>query len=76
MNKLITTEKTIFSPEEITYGVRVGEYKGNSTITEVFIKSDSLEEEEINFRILGSIERAGLVMIFEDLARILKKDIK
>ena len=68
-------ERFINSPEEIIFGVRLGEYEGNSTITEVYIKSDSIENIETSFKIKGSIEREGLVFIFKTLSDILKNEI-
>ena len=68
-------ERFINSPEEIIFGVRLGEYEGNSTITEVYIKSDSIENIETSFKIKGSIEREGLVFIFKTLSDMLKNEI-
>jgi threonine dehydratase len=65
-------ERYINSPEEIVFGLNLGEYQGNSTITEVYIKSDSMENEEVSFKIRGSIEREGLIFIFKTLSEILK----
>lgn len=76
MKQLKTIERMINCPEEILFGIRLGENRGDSTITEVYIKSESLEEQEVNFRILGSIEREGLVHIFKTLSEILEKEIK
>lgn len=75
MKDLKVIERFINSPEEIVFGVRVGEYEGNSTITEVYLKSDSIENNETSFRIKGSIEREGLVFIFKTLSDILKNEI-
>lgn len=75
MKDLKVIERFINSPEEIIFGVRVGEYEGNSTITEVYLKSDSIENNETSFRIKGSIEREGLVFIFRTLSDILKNEI-
>lgn len=75
MKDLKVIERFINSPEEIIFGVRVGEYEGNSTITEVYLKSDSIENNETSFRIKGSIEREGLVFIFKTLSDILKNEI-
>jgi hypothetical protein len=75
MEKLKTIERFINSPEEIIFGVRLGEYEGNSTTTEVYIKSDSIENNETSFKIKGSIEREGLVFIFKTLSDILKNEI-
>ena len=68
-------ERFINSPEEIIFGVRLGEYEGNSTITEVYMKSDSIENIETSFKIKGSIEREGLVFIFKTLSDMLKNEI-
>ena len=70
MKDLKVIERFINSPEEIVFGVRVGEYEGNSTITEVYLKSDSIENNETSFRMKGSIEREGLVFIFKTLSDI------
>ena len=75
MKDLKVIERFINSPEEIVFGVRVGEYEGNSTITEVYLKSDSIENNETSFRIKGSIEREGLIFIFKTLSNILKNEI-
>jgi hypothetical protein len=75
MEKLKTIERFINSPEEIVFGVKLGEYEGNSTITEVYIKSDSIENNETSFKIKGSIEREGLVFIFKTLSDMLKNEI-
>ena len=75
MKDLKVIERFINSPEEIVFGVRVGEYEGNSTITEVYLKSDSIENNETSFRIKGSIEREGLVFIFKTLSDILKNEV-
>jgi hypothetical protein len=75
MKKLRTIERFINSPEEIVFGVNLGEYEGNSTITEVYIKSESIENNEMFFKIKGSIEREGLVFIFKTLSDILKNEI-
>ena len=75
MKDLKVIERFINSPEEIIFGVRVGEYEGNSTITEVYLKSDSIENNETSFRIKGSIEREGLIFIFKTLSDILKNEI-
>ena len=75
MKDLKVIERFINSPEEIVFGVRVGEYEGNSTITEVYLKSDSIENNETSFRIKGSIEREGLVFIFKTQSDILKNEI-
>ena len=75
MKDLKVIERFINSPEEIIFGVRVGEYEGNSTITEVYLKSDSIENNETSFRIKGSIEREGLIFIFRTLSDILKNEI-
>ena len=75
MKDLKVIERFINSPEEIVFGVRVGEYEGNSTITEVYLKSDSIENNETSFRIKGSMEREGLVFIFKTLSDILKNEI-
>ena len=75
MKDLKVIERFINSPEEIVFGVRVGEYEGNSTITEVYLKSDSIENNETSFRIKGSIEREGLIFIFKTLSDILKNEI-
>ncbi len=75
MKDLKVIERFINSPEEIVFGVRVGEYEGNSTITEVYLKSDSIENNETSFRMKGSIEREGLVFIFKTLSDILKNEI-
>ena len=75
MKDLKVIERFINSPEEIIFGVRVGEYEGNSTITEVYLKSDSIENNETSFRMKGSIEREGLVFIFKTLSDILKNEI-
>lgn len=75
MKDLKVIERFINSPEEIVFGVRVGEYEGNSTITEVYLKSNSIENNETSFRIKGSIEREGLVFIFKTLSDILKNEI-
>ena len=75
MKDLKVIERFINSPEEIIFGVRVGEYEGNSTITEVYLKSDSIENNETSFRIKGSIEREGLVFIFKTLSDILKNEV-
>ena len=75
MKDLKVIERFINSPEEIVFGVRVGEYEGNSTITEVYLKSDSIENNETSFIIKGSIEREGLVFIFRTLSDILKNEI-
>ena len=75
MKDLKVIERFINSPEEIIFGVRVGEYEGNSTITEVYLKSDSIENNETSFRIKGSIEREGLVFIFRTLSDILKNEV-
>lgn len=68
-------QKETFSPEQIIYGLRLGEHKGNSTITDFFLESDSMEEESIQFRIYGTIEREGLIDIFRDLANELEKHV-
>lgn len=75
MKNLKVIERFINSPEEIVFGVKVGEYEGNSTITEVYLKSDSIENNETSFRIKGSIEREGLIFIFKTLSDILKNEI-
>lgn len=75
MKDLKVIERFINSPEEIIFGIRVGEYDGNSTITEIYLKSDSIENNETSFRIKGSIEREGLVFIFKTLSDILKNEI-
>ena len=75
MKDLKVIERFINSPEEIVFGVKVGEYEGNSTITEVYLKSDSIENNETSFRMKGSIEREGLVFIFKTLSDILKNEI-
>ena len=75
MKDLKVIERFINSPEEIIFGIRVGEYDGNSTITEIYLKSDSIENNEISFRIKGSIEKEGLVFIFKTLSDILKNEI-
>lgn len=75
MKDLKVIERFINSPEEIVFGVKVGEYEGNSTITEVYLKSDSIENNETSFRIKGSIEREGLIFIFKTLSDILKNEI-
>ena len=75
MKDLKVIERFINSPEEIVFGVRVGEYEGNSTITEVYLKSDSIENNETSFRIKGSIEREGLVFIFKTMSDILKNEV-
>ena len=75
MKDLKVIERFINSPEEIVFGVRVGEYEGNSTITEVYLKSDSIENNETSFRMKGSIEREGLVFIFKTLSDILKNEV-
>ena len=75
MKDLKVIERFINSPEEIIFGIRVGEYGGNSTITEIYLKSDSIENNETSFRIKGSIEREGLVFIFKTLSDILKNEI-
>ena len=55
MKDLKVIERFINSPEEIIFGIRVGEYDGNSTITEIYLKSDSIENIETSFRMKGSI---------------------
>ena len=75
MKDLKVIERFINSPEEIIFGIRVGEYDGNSTVTEIYLKSDSIENNETSFRIKGSIEREGLVFIFKTLSDILKNEI-
>ena len=75
MKDLKVIERFINSPEEIIFGIRVGEYDGNSTITEIYLKSDSIENNETSFRIKGSIEREGLVFIFKTMSDILKKEV-
>ena len=75
MEKLKTVERFINSPEEIVFGVRLGGYEGNSTITEVYLKSDSIENKEVSLKIRGTIEREGLVFIFKTLSDILKNEI-
>ena len=75
MKDLKVIERFINSPEEIIFGIRVGEYDGNSTITEIYLKSDSIENNETSFRMKGSIEREGLVFIFKTLSDILKNEI-
>ena len=75
MKDLKVIERFINSPEEIIFGVRVGEYEGNSTITEIYLKSDSIENNETSFRIKGSIEREGLVFIFKTMSDILKNEV-
>ena len=75
MKDLKVIERFINSPEEIIFGIRVGEYDGNSTITEIYLKSDSIENNETSFRIKGSIEREGLVFIFETMSDILKNEV-
>jgi len=72
MEKLLIIENKINAPEEIIYGVRLGKDKGNSTITDFYIKSCSMEEEEIQFRIYGSLERKALSKIFLELSNKLK----
>lgn len=67
-------ERHIYSPEEITFGLRLGDYQGNSTITEVFLESDSIENGGVSFKIRGSIEREGLIFIFKTLYEILKSE--
>lgn len=74
MDKLKIIENNIYSPEQIVYGVRLGKNRGNSTITDVYIKSDSMEEQEICFRIYGIVEREGLSKIFKELSDTLKND--
>ncbi len=75
MKDLKVIERFINSPEEIIFGIRVGEYDGNSTITEIYLKSDSIENNETSFRIKGSIEREGLVFIFKTMSDILKNEV-
>ena len=75
MKDLKVIERFINSPEEIIFGIRVGEYDGNSTITEIYLKSDSIENSETSFRIKGSIEREGLVFIFKTMSDILKNEV-
>ena len=75
MKDLKVIERFINSPEEIIFGIRVGEYDGNSTVTEIYLKSDSIENNETSFRIKGSIEREGLVFIFKTLSDILKNEV-
>ena len=75
MEKIKNIERFIYSPEEIIFGVRLGEYEGNSTITEVYIKSDSIENNEVSFKVKGIIEREGLVFIFKTLSEIIKNEI-
>ena len=75
MKDLKVIERFINSPEEIIFGIRVGEYDGNSTITEIYLKSDSIENNETSFRIKGSIEREGLVFIFKTMSNILKNEV-
>ena len=72
MKGLETTELYINSPEEIYFGLRLGDYQGNSTITEVFFRGESIEGGETVLKIRGSIEREGLVYIFKVLSEILK----
>ena len=67
-------ERHIYSPEEIKFGLRLGDYQGNSTITEVFLESDSIEDGGVSFKIRGSIEREGLIFIFKTLSEILKNE--
>jgi len=66
----------IMSPDSIEYGVRLGEYRGNSTSTEIYIKSDSMQEKEISFTFYGTIEREGLVFILDNLSQIIKTNLK
>ena len=75
MKDLKVIERFINSPEEIIFGIRVGEYDGNSTITEIYLKSDSIENNETSFRIKGSIERESLVFIFKTMSDILKNEV-
>ena len=75
MKDLKVIERFINSPEEIIFGIRVGEYDGNSTMTEIYLKSDSIENNETSFRIKGSIEREGLVFIFKTMSDILKNEV-
>ena len=75
MKDLKVLERFINLPEEIIFGIRVGEYDGNSTITEIYLKSDSIENNETSFRIKGSIEREGLVFIFKTMSDILKNEV-
>ena len=75
MKDLKVIERFINSPEEIIFGIRVGEYDGNSTVPEIYLKSDSIENNETSFRIKGSIEREGLVFIFKTLSDILKNEV-
>ena len=75
MKDLKVIERFINSPEEIIFGIRVGEYDGNSTVTEIYLKSDSIENNETSFRIKGSIEREGLVFIFKTMSDILKNEV-
>ncbi|WP_396180316.1 hypothetical protein [Flavobacterium sp.] len=67
-------ERFINSPEEIVFGLNLGKYEGNSTITEVYFKSDSIEDNYISIKIRGSIEREGLIYIFKTLSEILKNE--
>lgn len=72
MEKLQIIESKINSPDEIKFGVRLGKERGNSTITDVYIISDSMEEQEVCFRMYGSLERKSLSKIFLKLSEYLK----
>lgn len=72
MDKLKIIEDTIYSPDEIVYGIRLGKDRGNSTITDFYMKSKSMEEEEVSFRIYGNMERESLSKIFYNLSLKLK----
>lgn len=75
MGEVKNIERFINSPEEIVFGVNLGEYEGNSTITEVYFKSESIENFESSLKIKGTIEREGLVFIFKTLSDILKNEV-
>jgi len=66
---------TINAPEKIEYGVRLGENKGNSTITEIFINTESSEEIINSMRFFGISERKDLVKILKKLAKDIENEL-
>lgn len=73
--ELKETYHTIKAPEEINYGVRLGENRGNSTITDIFINTESSEDIINSMRFFGISERRDLIKILRRLAKDIENEL-